>query len=86
MIQADICRYYSGFVYLRLLPAALYTSHDCISLSYILGRYWVQFLSQILPNFAQNWGGADVCPPGVTHTENVDREDQCWAYPYPLGR
>ena len=31
-------------------------------------------------------GGADVCPPGVTRTEDVDREDQCWAYPYPLGR
>ena len=28
----------------------------------------------------------DVCPPGVTRTEDVDREDQCWAYPYPLGR
>ena len=44
------------------------------------------FLSQILPNFAQNWGGADVCPPGVSRTEDVDREVQCWAYPYPLGR
>ena len=31
-------------------------------------------------------GGADVCPPGVSRTEDVDREVQCWAYPYPLGR
>ena len=27
-----------------------------------------------------------VCPPGVSRTEDVDREVQCWAYPYPLGR
>ena len=31
-------------------------------------------------------GGADVCPLGVSRTEDVDREVQCWAYPYPLGR
>ena len=60
----------------------------------VFSTFWpgigYNFLSQILPNFAQNWGGGgggvDVCPPGVSRTEDVDREVQCWAYPYPLGR
>ena len=56
----------------------------------VFSTFWAgigyNFLSQILPNFAQNWGGDDVCPPGVSRTEDVDREVQCWAYPYPLGR
>ena len=87
MIQADICRYYSGFVYLRLLPAALYTSHDCFGLFSILSRYWVQFfVSNSTKLCSKLGGGADVCPLGVSRTEDVDREVQCWAYPYPLGR
>ena len=57
----------------------------------VISTFWAtfeyNFLAQILPYAAQNYGGgADVCPPGVTRTEDVDRDAQCWAYPYPLGR
>ena len=69
------------------LSAALYTPHDCIGLFYILGRYWVQiFCLKFYQTLLKIGGGADVCPPGVSRTEDVDREVQCWAYPYPLGR
>ena len=93
----DYVTYATSYAFNILLPAALYTS-PCLhwSLFYILGRFWVQiFCSKILQNFRSKLGGGswcvptrchDVCPPGVTRTEDVDREDQCWAYPYPLGR
>ena len=68
----------------------LYTPpHVCIGLFFTFwaGFGYKFFVPKFYKTFAQNWGGgADVCPPGVTRTEDVDREAQCWAYPYPLGR
>ena len=49
----------------------------------LLGTIFCLKFFQTLLNIG---GGADVCPPGVSCTEDVDREVQCWAYPYPLGR
>ena len=71
MIQADICRYYSGFVYLRLLPAALYTSHDCFGLFSILSRYWVQFFVSNSTKLCSKLGGGLMCVHPVSHARRT---------------
>ena len=57
----------------------------------VLSTFWAGIVYNICHKFYQTLlkirgGGADVCPPDATRTEDVDREAQCWAYPYPLGR